>query len=329
MLKDEDIEKARFAVDSIICAADLKDIPALVACAQQHPDDRRLVAGIEITISDLLGPDSLPSSDLGEWLTSNASRLKRKKYAKIWEKRVAGALWATRWESKAGEARESVCAFYQYFGALIRSNDAAQTVPALTRLIAKVDPAKDHPAILPDMLKALQTYAGPVDVPKVDDVAGQRKAQEAVAAWWNANKSKKPVYWLLDSLARRGKQTGNPADVRGTASALLSVLSDGTPAERYAAGRILAYTLPDGDSIVLDRQALLYGERHSGDWQRVQDYLIKRVECRAYHWYLFECQDYTWNAEAGRYERSAAVPGVQRHGSEKGSEKAPVKIGKE
>ena len=110
---------------------------------------------------------------------------------------------------------------------------------------------------MPDLVCALQVFAGPRDIPKRGDIAGQKKAQAALVAWWKRSEGEKPVVWLLESLAARGYSTADPSDTVKTSQGLVLAIQKGAAAQRYAAERALAYLLPDGDGIPANAVGLL------------------------------------------------------------------------
>lgn len=317
MLADADPNRVAFAAYQISWGgADFADIAALRRCVERHRGDDKVVKSACETLSGLLdsdfrvtgvgnpyGVDRLEYLEwfarMCRWLDAHEPRWKGKTYAEYWGQQLAIVLKAQE-RSKTYQASEaaSFC-----IHTLVVSTDAQRAAPLFVQCISERNP-QEKDEVLVGLISALQLYIGPVDVPSEDNTFEQKKARQRILTWWERNKNKKPVNWMLDSLAARGYSTGNPADAKTTASGLISALKKGNPAERYAASRILAYVLPDGDGIPFPRDGIL-DPPEQGDAARVvpsTEYLNEVVLCRALRWALLEAPGYKWNPDAGRYE---------------------------
>ena len=174
------------------------------------------------------------------WLDSHESRWRGVSDTEYWAPMLRGAI------KKFYEQGESQVNEGEWFAlvAFCRTDDAESAAPLLAQLIAEHHAWHDGRArvVLP-LIEALELYAGPLraERDRNPDLAEVKKDQHDALDWWQKNKNKRPVYWVLDALARRGYATSNPADVQTTANALVSALKKGERADRYLASRVMAY----------------------------------------------------------------------------------------
>jgi hypothetical protein len=211
----------------------------------------------------------------------------------------------------------------------LASTDSKLTAPVIIGCIARSDPSSGAGRTeLRGLLWALQLYVGPLGDRKApenpDDIDGLKRSTEVALAWWEKNKLRSPTNWLLNTLAGRGYQTRNPADVRGTADALLSALESPDVIESHAAAVVLASVLPDGGSLVIERSSILRrpdpNDKVDASIAAMRNYLKELLICRGSHWRFFESASHRWNALEGKYER---IEMATRSNSKSASSAAP------
>ena len=241
------------------------------------------------------------------WLDSHESRWRGVSDTEYWAPMLRGAI------KKFYEQGESQVNEGEWFAlvAFCRTDDAESAAPLLAQLIAEHHAWHDGRArvVLP-LIEALKLYAGPLraERDRNPDLAEVKKDQHDALDWWQKNKNKRPVYWVLDALARRGYATSNPADVQTTANALVSAPKKGERADRYLASRVMAYALPDGDGIPSFEQDIGFQDpRDPPSSSPAVDFMHEWVLCRAMRWSVLECNAYQWNSATGRYEPNGST----------------------
>jgi hypothetical protein len=279
---------------------------------KKHLDNRQIAeaaGSAAVVLVDAGAPLYADSHEVLKWLNENETLWKGRNYTDYSADRLQKLLAKYRRDGNIGDIREAISQAWFHF---IESNDARRAAPLIMRFVTQANLKSEYErAILSESLWGLQLYAGPLDFANtkapVGTVEEMQKAQQNAIAWWQENKEKAPVYWLLNSLANRKYDTGNPQNVKATAKALLDALASNDPLEAYAAGVIIAHALPDGDRVVVERNSLV--SRPAPDvkltyaQEVARDYLKHLLISRAYHWCIFESREYVWDHDEGKYER--------------------------
>jgi hypothetical protein len=316
-----DPKRARWAVYFLTFAPETADAPRLLACAERHLDDNDLAA----TAIDCFWPlvctnysyigrgreDHLKGiADIRRWLGEHKKEVEGKTYIDLAAARFDAAWKRVRWNDSDENEELLNYAFYGF----LEATDAQHATPHVVRWISQYDLWTNTSGILPGMIRGLQMYVGPLDVPEREDIRGQRKSQAAIADWWTQNKGKKPVVWLLEALARHGYSASDPADQVKTSQGLISALKNGSPAERYAAARVLAYVLPDGDGIPANRRGgdILAPPEGSALSTPSSEYIDQMILCRAMRWAVLDRHTYRWNSDSLRYEHDVNMNNLRQ-----------------
>jgi hypothetical protein len=320
-LDGSDPERAVFLFYLLYKIADYSDLSRMLDCAERYVGSDRVVGSPAGALSWLwedlpveVRPHIFPGygprdhekalKQMRQWLNSPDMPIRKKTHLEFAADLVAEALIAYRKDAKLVE-------FVWYrFVKLLRFSDCERIAPLMVAWIAAYEMRQGDP-IFPSLVQGLQLYAGPFDVPDEGDLNQQKKAQKEIVSWWATNKGKKPAQWMLDRLARRGYATGKPEDVKATAEALVVALQRGTPAERFAAARILGFVLPDGDGIPADDDSLFAlptAEKREAT-TGVSEFINQLVLCRAMKFAWLEHDLLSWQPDKARYVlRTAAKP---------------------
>ncbi len=204
-------------------SADFNDIPAIESCLTKYQSDETVVDNAAFAVQILIDPKAPGhnAAELLSWLNEHKSQWRDKNYTDYWGSKLMELL---NLYSKDGNPQLRG-ALAQTWESFLQSPDSRRAVPFILRFITQADPNKEADrSSLSALLWGLQLYAGPLNIPHKQSsdwsLAEIKKGQKDAIAWWGANKEKAPVYWLLDSLAKKGYDTGNPKDAKSTAKAL-------------------------------------------------------------------------------------------------------------
>ena len=119
---------------------------------------------------------------------------------------------------------------FEMLSAFTQSTDAERVRSRDGAVDIRLPPMERQVGVAPHPDRNASVVRRPLDVPKKDDIAQQKKSQAEIVAWWQRNKNKRPVSWMLDNLAKRGYATRNPEDTEATGRALVLTLRKGSPA---------------------------------------------------------------------------------------------------
>jgi len=289
----------------------MDDIQRVLSCAERHLSDDAIVSAACDCLDDLLFlPFRKPPGDgrnanesalkeMRRSLDANRGAWNGKSFVNYSANKVDLALKEV-YRQDTGENQEMLSQFLFWF---LTSNDAQGAVPHMVRWISEYHLWESKAGILSTLIRCLQLYVGPLDVPKSSDVVAQKKSQQWIITWWVENGGKKPAAWLLQRLASRGYATDNPADQDRTSAAIIQALKKGSDSERYAAARWLAYVLPDGGGIPTndDGVATPRSKELTGAPRSALEYVDELVLCRALQWRFLDRDRYRWSDNVQTY----------------------------
>jgi len=339
MLQDDDTRKVAFAACCLALSKDMDVVSSLRACIERHKGNPEVVSAACGSLYAVLGGDSVwlprvlgPDADRNEslkwfqwvcrWLDSREAEWRGKTNAQYWWPRLETVV--KQLETEDTPETETLCLAGLTYSWFVDDSDGETAARPIFEYIASFREWENHRARshLRSFMNTVQLYIGPVDVPRENDLPGLRKCSKELVAWWKEQEAKKPIFWYLDRLARRGYATDNPSDVKQTAEAILSVLQKGTPPERYAARAALAHGLPDGDGIpVLSFVDSVVRPELPVDRDPIIRYLDTIVRLRAQQWASWDSYGHVWDAEAGKYvprARAAELDANRTVGAPKG-----------
>jgi len=309
-LQSSDPDRVIFAARFLALSTDFEVIRPLLNCAVRHGENagvlKEAVGSVESIMGDWggWGPPALRRarrggpSRLRDYYLKEDTRWKGTTYAEHHGNRLLSIMKRLP-RNNLGKGREMVVQLWDIF---VSTDGAQHAAPVVVDCIMYLDPMGLDRDILREFMVGLQLYVGPLDIPVADDAAEYQRAQEKIKSWWEQNKGKSRVCWLLDRLAARGYEVRNPSAVEETALAVQSALKRGTDVERYAAASFLAETLPDGASIVAPRFPFSELDAPKSQYQTLlYEHLATVALARAQRWYLIDCRTMEWNAERGKY----------------------------
>lgn len=296
LLKSAEADEVAFAAQILFYSTDLADLPLLLGAAEENIHDERIVRHALRSVEELLGSIGYVDAENIRELHVRKQQLaklraKLEQHQRMWK----GKTYVEFWDSAVRECLQHMLrndcydapeAFSQSWYRLLDATDAKAAAPVIIKLILDVDPDKEG-HLLPDYIRGLQLYVGPLDIPPYDDRAALRQAQQTLKVWWQANRSKEPLDWLLDRLAQRGYKTGCRDDIQATSAGLIRAMEEGTESERFAATKALSYMLPDGHALIVDHAMVGTIEEENRELiTPVQRYLRYLALCRAYEWHF-------------------------------------------
>jgi len=312
--------RAEFAAMLLSHSGDFANVEPLLACAEQHADHPEVVEAAILTVFHL-GATAFESVDETTQTRAGALETIRRirrlladqsqrgtgpdSYEQFFGQRLVGTIKLLPTSAKDQEwvLLEGIRQANAY---LALSRDSAKAAEALVACFRHLEDKHYRLGVASFLLRSLQLHIGPIHSPGRRDIVRQNKAVREMLDWWEKNKGKRPVQWMLERLSLRGYATESPEDVKRTAAALVRALIEGRPAERYAATRILAYVLPDGDMIPAVYEDVVSESAPRDDPKdapSAQEYCKAFVIYRAMRWAAWEYVLYSWDPAQCRYVR--------------------------
>ena len=301
-LASHDSNKVLFSEAFLDAAADLSDVPRLMAAAKRHSNDEATVSKCIDRVIALLGKGSaeMPRDSSGDpgnlarldsWLSDHKALWADKAYADYWGEELLFGLKAMR---KAEDPEELLEYYAQTLYTFLLTKDAERAVPAIMRVLEEADPRTDSLVVGP-LIYALQTYIGEINVHAADDIDGWLESHQSLLSWWNTQSAKSPSQWVISRLAQRGVKL----DVDKSEDVLAWIdktLQEGSTADREAS-LLLSYMFPPSMEVPFPKDIYLVDMERA---EPTSDYLLQCRLAQTSYWRRIS-PALEWDKEHGRY----------------------------